>query len=247
LRLAILSDIHGNLTALKAVLLDLEERGGVDRTVCLGDVATNGPQPREVIEFLRGSEWPCVRGNMDEMLANRATEELGTEVPREERRRIQRLDTWTGEQLSDSDRAYLATLKPRIASHPGDSPSFLLYHGSPRSNTEGIYSTMPDDELRTRLKGRRAAVFAGGHTHAQMLRRLDGSAVINPGSVGFPFQRTPTGRILHPSRAEYAIVSSLNYAVDVELLSAPYPLADLRRVVRDTAMPDPDRWISDWF
>jgi diadenosine tetraphosphatase ApaH/serine/threonine PP2A family protein phosphatase len=186
-------------------------------------------------------------GNMDEILANNVTEELGAEVPPEERRRIQRLDTWTAGQLSESDRAYLATFKPRIALDAGEGLSFLFYHGSPVSNTTGVFPTVPDDELRRHLAGYKAAVYAGGHTHSQMFRRLDGSVVINPGSVGFPFQRTSSGRILHPAHAEYAIVRSTDGALSVELLSVPYQLSDLEKVIRDCGMPDPEAWMPDWY
>ena len=123
----------------------------------------------------------------------------------------------------------------------------MFYHGSPRSNLERIYPTMPDDELRGCFVGQKAGLFAGGHTHAQMLRRLDGAVVINPGSVGLPFERTSSGRILHPARAEYAMVSSVDGVLDVELLSVSYPLLDLEKAVLKSGLPDPEQWLSTWY
>ena len=64
MRIALISDIHGNLVSLKVVLADID-RAGVDQIVCLGDVAALGPQPREVVEQLRALGCPCIMGNHD--------------------------------------------------------------------------------------------------------------------------------------------------------------------------------------
>jgi predicted phosphodiesterase len=246
-RVGLLSDIHGNLRALNAVLSDMERRGGVDSTVCLGDVAATGPQPKEVIDFLRGRGWSCVMGNMDELLVRNVPEEVGADVGVQERMKIQGLDAWTRRQVSASDRQYLSTFRSTVELRPEGGPGFLAYHGSPRSNVEGIFPTMSDAELRIHLKGRDRGVLAGGHTHAQMLRRLDGYLIINPGSVGFPFDRTASGRTLHPAHAEYAIVNAVGDVLDVELIAVHYPLSELREDVERSGLPDPRWWMSDWY
>jgi putative phosphoesterase len=246
-KVAIISDIHGNLGALEAVMSDIERRGGVDKTVCLGDVAEHGPQPREVIELLRINKWPCVMGNTDEALAKNVAENPGPEVPVEERRRILRLHAWTRKQVSGSSREFLSMFKPTVEFHSRGGQNFLFYHGSPRSNLERIHPELSDEKLRQCFVGQKTGVFVGGHTHAQMLRRVDGSVVINPGSVGLPFEQTSSGRILHPARAEYAMVSSIDGILDVELLAVSYPLSNLEKTVRRSGVPDPDRWLSKWY
>ena len=245
LQTAILSDIHGNLVALKAVLSDIE-RKKVKRFVCLGDVAANGPQPREVIELLRNAKCPCVMGNTDEALAKNLPEEFGEELT-EDRMRMEELDAWTRKQLTTSHRSYLSTFRPIITLRSRNGPIFQFYHGSPRSNIEGISITTPDDEVASRLEGRRADLFAGGHTHAQMFRRFRASVSLNPGSVGLPFEKDSSGKIRNPTRAEYALASFAEQALNVELLSIPYHLSDLRTAVRNSGMPAPDWWLSDWY
>jgi predicted phosphodiesterase len=95
MRLALLSDIHGNLVALKAVLSDLRRRR-VERFLCLGDVAATGPQPSEVIELLQPMNWPCVMGNTDAMLAKNLPDELkGARNSEEDKRGFRELDEWT--------------------------------------------------------------------------------------------------------------------------------------------------------
>jgi len=243
LRIAVISDIHGNLTALEAILPAIKQ---VDRVVCLGDVAAVGPQPRETIAFLRRMKWPCVMGNSDESLANSVLEdnkELG--APQEEERRLTALDRWTSAQLDRSDRDFLSRLKPTITIEDGRN-SLLCYHGSPRSNTEGIPSTMPDNQVAEILGKRSAAVFAGGHTHAQMVRQLGSSLIMNPGSVGLPFEKNSTGKSANPTWAEYSIVTFNGQNLGVELRRAGYEKAVLENAVRGSGMPNPDWWLADW-
>jgi predicted phosphodiesterase len=246
MRIAIISDIHGNLVALKAALSDIKKRKA-NRMVCLGDVAATGPQPVEAIEHLRNMRCPCVMGNTDETLTRNLPTEFGTGIPEEERKKVEALDLWTRKKLTKSHRRYLSTFKRILEVHFGPDQGLLCYHGSPGSNTDGILPAMPDEELARRLEGYKANVFIGGHTHAQMFRRFFNSLVINPGSIGLPFRIEPLGRVRSPSKAEYALVSSCDGALSVEFVSVRYSLSELRRAVRNSGMPDPDWWLSDWY
>jgi predicted phosphodiesterase len=242
---AIISDIHGNLVALRAAFSDIESRK-VSRVVCLGDVAAVGPQPKETIEFLRKANCACVMGNTDEALAKDLPEVFGTGTP-EERKKLEELDGWTRKELTNFHRRYLSTLKPTLEVRFGSTWRLLCYHGSPNSNRDGIFPTLSDEELTHRLGEYKANVFAGGHTHAQMLRRFLNSLVINPGSVGLPFQKEPSGKIRNPAIAEYAIASFSERTVSVELLSVPYSVTELRRAAKNSGMPDPNWYLSDWY
>jgi putative phosphoesterase len=250
MRLAIVSDIHGNLVALKALLSDLQRRR-VERVLCLGDVAATGPQPCEVIELLQSLRWPCVMGNADEVLARsvpgipRAKE--WNQLPEKEKARMLELVEWTRRQLSRSHRKYLSTFKRTVAFNPKNGPSFLCYHGSPKSNLEQIKATTPDKELSRYLHGHDADIFAGGHTHTQMFRRFRRSIILNPGSVGLPFQVESSGRLRNPTRAEYAIVNFSGKSFGLELLSVPYSKTELQAVVRRSGLPNPALWLRDWY
>ncbi len=243
MRIAVISDIHGNLTALRTILPEIKE---VDRVVCLGDVAAVGPQPHEVIAFLRKTKWPCVMGNADESLANSILGEYEkSKAPEDEKRRLRALDEWTSARLDQSDRRFLLGLKPTITIRDGRN-SLLCYHGSPRSNTERITPTLPDDQVAKILGDRRATVFAGGHTHAQMIRRLGSSMIVNPGSVGLPFETDSAGKTVNPTWAEYSIVTFDGQNLGVELRRAGYEKAGLEKAVRASGMPNPDWWLADW-
>jgi len=247
MRVAIVSDIHGNMVALEAVVSDMEKRGGADRTYCLGDVAAVGPQPAEVVTFLRKEKWPCVMGNCDEALANSVPQTYDeTDASIDEKARMIALDRWTVSKLSVTDRRFLATFKPTIEARVSKA-SLLCYHGSPRSNREGMTATTPDEALSEILKGRDFSIFAGGHTHAQMFRKLGGAIVMNPGSVGMPYVKDSAGRFTNPSWAEYAMLDVDAQDVRVELCRVKYDLAALEKAVRVSGLPKPEWWLQDWF
>ena len=244
MKVAVISDIHGNLTALQAVLPAINKEA--DRVVCLGDIASTGPQPHETIALLKQLEYPCIMGNTDESLLKGPPEDYGRMgMPADDVRRMKVLDRWTRSRITESDRKHLSTLKPTVSLKAGGS-SMFCYHGSPRSNTEGVLPTTPDDELSTIFSDREATIFAGGHTHSQMARRWMSSLIINPGSVGLPFQRDAKGKIRNPAWAEYALVSFERRELKVELRRVSYSLSRLALAVRNSGMPDPDWWLADW-
>jgi predicted phosphodiesterase len=243
LKTAIISDIHGNLTALECVLSAIEN---ADQIICLGDVASVGPQPHDTVTLLGSKGWPVVMGNTDEALASSTLEDYKQlHVSKEERGRMTTLDRWTAAELDDIDRRFLAGFKPTIELKDGHS-SMLCYHGSPRSNTEGILSTTPDRKLTRILAGRAATIYAGGHTHTQMVRKFGTSIVINPGSIGLPFFRDRLGRFRNPTWAEYAMVTTSSSDLKVDLRRKKYSLRSLEKVVRRSGLPNPDWWLADW-
>jgi len=245
LKVAIISDVHGNLTALETVLPAIRKEA--DRVVCLGDVAATGPQPHETIALLKELDLPCVLGNTDESLWKGAPDEFNRKgMSTDEVRRMKALDEWTRFQITNTDREGLSTFKPTITVRAADL-AILCYHGSPRSNTEGILPTTSDDELARVFSKREANIFAGGHTHRQMVRRWRNSIVVNPGSVGLPFEQYGDGTTKNPAWAEYVMLTLGERELNVELRRVRYDLSKLTDAVRKSRMPDPEWWLADWF
>lgn len=187
MRIAVLSDVHGNLSALDAVLSDLDARGGVDQIVVLGDVATMGPQPREVIDRLRERGCEVIQGNTDVWYApDRPPEPSPEEAEDKREERILRLYHWLKDELRPDDVEFLNALPFSYEVAVGPERLWFV-HGSPRKNNEAMWPTTPDEGLRKMLKPARKAgvtVVACGHTHQTMLRILDDITVVNPGVVG---------------------------------------------------------------
>ena len=240
MRIAIISDIHGNSVALDAVLSALQEEQ-VDRTVCLGDVATDGPQPSEVIANLRTLNTPVVMGNMDAWLlnphpypGNSRNARCGNEIR-----------SWDVGRLSSSDLSYVHAFQTTIKMSLDKTVELLCYHGSPQSNVEGISSATSDEDLERLLSGCRTTLLAGGHTHTQMLRRHSGTTIINPGSVGAP--PVQDGHDSRSAWAEYGVVCLESGNLGIEFRRIPVDLNLLIQSARESGMPHADWWLHSRY
>jgi predicted phosphodiesterase len=232
MRVALISDLHANVPALEAVLRDARD-AGVDQIVCLGDVATLGPHPQEILARLRDLRCPCILGNHDEFLLDPPLIRRYTEAPVV----VDSVD-WCRARVSATDLAFLRGFSRTLELPLEGGASLFLFHGTVRSNMETLIATTPADEVDEMLEGRRAAVLAGGHTHVQMLRQHRGMWIVNPGSVGLPFREVvdrgpPT---LLPD-AEYAIVEARADSVGVTLRRVPVERALLRASVAGSDLP----------
>jgi putative phosphoesterase len=244
-RIGILSDIHGNLVAFEAVLAALRAEG-IERLVCLGDVAASGPQPREVVQRLRALRCPVVMGNADEEALNPPEPAAGAD---EDMRRIREINRWTAAQLSADEREFVAGFSSTVTILLADGGSVLCYHGSPQSYDDMLLPTTPAEELDTLLgdAAMAATVLAGGHTHQQMLRRHHKALVINPGSVGLAFDRVPPGPgTRNPSWAEYAVLTDRAGDLRIELRRARFDGVALVAAARASGMPHAEWYASDW-
>lgn len=242
MRIAIISDIHGNLVALEAVLADLD-RFQIDQIVCLGDVAASGPQPHQIVERLQCLNCPVVMGNTDAWLLQ---PQPSTSTD-EDTRRIEDIDRWCIEQLSPADLLYLQTFPPVLEIQLADRITLCCFHGSPRSNADIVMSTSSDQDLEQMLSPFRAPLMAGGHTHMQMLRRYKDLTIINPGSVGLPFEcDSLTGQVRNPPWAEYALVGCENGNLRIELRRVPVVVDTIVQAALMSGMPHAAWWIKDW-
>ncbi|MGO8947243.1 MAG: metallophosphoesterase family protein [Ktedonobacterales bacterium] len=234
-KVAILADIHGNLPALEAVLAEIAAES-IERIVCLGDVATLGPQPHEVIARLRGLGCPVVMGNTDaSLLALQRDKSATGDVWGSQDFDF---DQWCATRLTDDDLAYLRTFQPMVSVSLGDGVTLLCYHGSPRSYDERITAETADDELHEMLAETPAQLYAGGHTHQQLLRRYRDTLVLNPGTVGFAKDAIPPAApVSNPSWAEYAIIASDSGQLDVSLRRVCFDLDALFAALDASGIP----------
>jgi predicted phosphodiesterase len=241
-KIAVLSDIHGNLPALEAVLAEIAAEG-IEHMVCLGDVATLGPQPREVIARLRALRCPVVMGNTDAILLIPQPAEGGTSG----NWRNEDFHRWCAAQLTADDLAYLRTFQPTISVRLGDGLTLVCYHGSPRSYDERITAETPDEALHRMLAETPAQLYAGGHTHQQLLRRHRDALVLNPGTVGFTKDAiSPAASIRNPSWAEYAVITSDGGQLNVSLRRVPFDLDALFAALDASGIPRTHWRKGDW-
>jgi putative phosphoesterase len=239
MRLGLISDIHGNLFALEAVLAELE-REELDRIVCLGDVVA-GPRANEALARVRDLGCPVVMGNWDAWSVGGMPE---PSTPVEEK--LYAIGAYWAERLRDEDREFIRTFVPTLDLEAGEGRRLLCFHGSPSSFDDWIVATTPDAEVAGMLEGVRADVLLGGHTHLQMLRRYEDSLFVNPGSVGLPFELWSPDDVQIAPRAEYAIVTWSDGRFAVDLRRTTYDVEAHLRGGLDSGMPYADWWAASW-
>ncbi len=248
MRLAVISDVHGNLSALTAVLQDFETTTP-DQTVLLGDVANFGPQPHETLTKLKELDFPTVMGNTDASLLQPPTLE-SIENPTDDTPFFLAVENWCAEQLTEEDQHYIRTFQPTIKLEI-DGVSALLFHGSPRSYNDIIKAATPEETLDEFFAGEKAQVMAGGHTHTQLLRRYKDGLLINPGSVGLPFLYAQVAKekveVVNPHWAEYALVETVHGQPSVTFRRVPYDVTPLIGAARSSIMPYAERWLEGWL
>ncbi|MDZ7704859.1 MAG: metallophosphoesterase family protein [Trueperaceae bacterium] len=241
--LAIISDVHGNLSALDAVLEDID-RAGCERIVCLGDVANFGPQPQETLHRVRTLGIPVVRGNTDEYLLRQRTADDVTKV-NDDTPRFLAIENWCAAQMDEADRAYLQALPKTVGVEVGGLEP-LCCHGSPRSHSDIIVATTPDDTLGHYLAGVTATLVASGHSHAPLLRRYRDKLFVNPGSVGLPYEILPNGDARNPPWAEYALLRVVDRHPRIEFRRVPYDIQPVIAAAYEHDMPFADWWTEGW-
>jgi predicted phosphodiesterase len=238
-RIGLISDIHGNLFALDAVLAELE-RENLDGLICLGDVAV-GPQPREALARVRGLGCPVVMGNWDAWFLDRPAppqDEIGAI--------LHEITAFWGDQLTDDDLASMRTFVPRLELPLDDGEIALCFHGSPASYDDFIFATTPDEELRRMFGELRASVMIGGHAHLQLLRRFEQIVVVNPGSVGLPFSDWWPDRVRIAPRAEYGLLVHDQGQLRVDFRRTAYDVDALLQLCLESGMPHARWWVDCW-
>ncbi|MFC0470227.1 metallophosphoesterase family protein [Halalkalibacter kiskunsagensis] len=187
MRIAFLSDIHGNATALEAVLGDLRSQQ-VDKICFLGDLCFRGPEPKRVLDIVRSLETDVIKGNADEWLVRGIKE---GEVPDSALSIMQQERDWTLQRLNEDDLTYLKNLPTELVLEDGLDSIVHAFHATPTSLFDVV---LPDQtkEIENNLMQRDDAdLYVYGHIHQPFIRSLHGKNVVNTGSVGMPFDGHP--------------------------------------------------------
>ncbi|HZL64612.1 MAG TPA: metallophosphoesterase family protein [Thermoleophilia bacterium] len=169
-RLAVFSDVHGNLPGLEAILADIEARS-VAQTLCLGDLVGYGPFPNEVAALIRDRGIPTLMGNYDQGIGF-ATGDCGCVYKTDEQRAEGAVSlAWTGEVASDETRAYLRSLEARFAID-SSAGEMLAVHGSPRRINEYLFEDRPASAMARMAAENPYRAILFGHTHVPYAREV---------------------------------------------------------------------------
>jgi putative phosphoesterase len=216
-RVAVVADVHGNAVALEAVLAEIE-RERPDVLVSCGDL-TWGPLPLETVALLE--PWHgrsrFVRGNSERELVERTM--VDSEIAR-----------WEHEQHDAAPLAeYLGRVEATVTVEVDGIGATVFSHGSPRSDEECVTFETPAERVAEFTAGVEAACVVTAHTHMQFQRRVGGMRLLNPGSVGLPYEP-------EPGFAWWAVLGP-----DVELRRTPYDLDAAVARLREAGMPNFER------
>jgi predicted phosphodiesterase len=261
MRLAVLSDIHGNLVALEAVLADLESLGGADVTWVLGDLALGGPRPVECIRRIRAmadaakeaaekdasqkGKLRLVSGNTDRYLVTGTRPRIKPPENEDEMRaafqnsaKTDARINWTAAQLSYEDYDFLRKLGGECDLNVPSYGGVIGYHAVPGDDEPIITPNMPDHEIADTLLDREGRLAIYGHIHKQWDRDLTvgGWRVINVGSIGMSFDM--------PGKAQWGLFTFQDGNVKVDLRAIPYDVEVVIADLNTVGIPAPEMTID---
>jgi predicted phosphodiesterase len=237
MRYALISDIHANLPALRAVLDDIAGRKDVDAMYHLGDLTGYAPWPNEVVALLREREIPGVAGNYDSTMAT-DYKHCGcrADTPRDEE--LSHLSfEWTRAHVTPETKKYLGSLPFRVDIRPlgghVSGPTVTIVHGNQTLNTVYVTEDRSDPFLEKMAKdiGARAGdIICFGHTHKPWQRTVGGVQFINTGSVGRPKDGD--------WRACYVLLTIDQSAASVEFVRVSYDVDQAANAIRESDLPN---------
>ncbi|CAG7646559.1 metallophosphoesterase family protein [Paenibacillus allorhizosphaerae] len=230
MRLAVLSDTHGNAVAFEAVAQDLR-RQSPDAFVFLGDLAMRGPQPAECIDLLRSLDpLVSIKGNHDHYFARyRDASEWVPKNAKEEmnRRQLQ----YNQRLLSSEEQHWVGHWPTEHVLHAGNIQA-ELYHASPASLAKITWPWAANDELDALRKDESTQLVLYGHIHHAFVRSANGRLIVNSGSIGLPFDGD--------NRASYALIDVTGRDIAVHIRRIAYDIDQVVRIAKDRNMPDVD-------
>ncbi len=223
-----ITDIHGNLPALQAVLREID-RLGVDELVCGGDLVGYGPSPDEVCAVIAERRIPAIYGNYDHAIA-RDLEDCGCAYRDREERAVGRLSVdWTLRHTSDASKAFMRTLPFEHAVELGGT-RVRVVHGSPRKVNEYLFEDKPASLYERLARDAAGRVLVFGHTHKPWIREHGGVLFVNCGSVGKPKDGDP--------RAAFALVEARNGTPSARIVRVDYDPGPVAAQIRAAGLPD---------
>jgi len=185
MKIAVIADVHANYAALQAITTHIED-WQPDQVIVAGDLVNRGPRPLECLHFVQAKTtadgWLSVRGNHEEYVIEQADPGFPRQGPVAD---VHRGSLWTYEQL-DSEVAALEAMPFDLSLRAPDGGEIRITHASMLSLRDGIFPWTSDTELEQKI-GPPPALFLVGHTHTPLIRRLNGTLVVNAGSSGLPF------------------------------------------------------------
>ncbi|MEK3991716.1 metallophosphoesterase family protein [Robertmurraya sp. FSL R5-0851] len=215
MKLAFISDIHGNAIALDAVLQDIQQKN-VDKVVVLGDICYRGPEPQRALDLVRALDCNVIKGNADEWVVRGVQQ---GEVPDHVLELMNKERDWIVSQLSDESIDYLKAL-PTQLNLEVEGIRIHAFHATPDSLFEVVPPTANDETILEKLVTSEEDLYIYAHIHKPYIRFINGKCIVNIGSVGLPFDGL--------NKASYSIVEINEGSIQTSNVRVSY---DVHKVV----------------
>lgn len=247
MRIALFSDIHANLPALKAFFKDVKNKD-IDAMYCLGDLVGYNIWPNEVIEEIRKRNIPTIAGNYDFGIG-RSSDDCGCAYKTEEEKANGSVSiSLTNELVNDSNRKYLRTLPAHIKLEfqlNDDKFNVLFVHGSPRRINEYLFEDRAEKSMLRIMEQADADVMCFGHTHKPYHKILKSDNeeqqrfrhAINIGSVGKPKDKDNRGGYVILTVNQDTSIADRN-AIQIEFVRFDYDIEKAAKAVEDSILPN---------
>lgn len=233
-KIAIISDIHGNIPALNAVLDDIKQKN-IREIICLGDLAGKGPNPAEAVDIIKAECSSVLLGNWDVMIS----QENDFEMVR-----------WAREKLGEARLEYIRNL-PFSLDFCLSGRLTRLFHASPQGVFYRVHSNSPSEKILglfdntentgSTLGGQQPDIVGYGDIHGAYIRYFDDKVVFNVGSVGNPLDITLASYVI--LEGEYN--SKENKGFNISFIRVPYDIELAIKLARESDMPEIDAYINE--
>jgi putative phosphoesterase len=228
-RIAVVSDIHGNVTAFEAILADLQ-RTTPDLILHGGDLTMNGSSSALIVDHVRDLGWLGVIGNTDQMLVEpKSFEDFAAPIPSLETlwNSVRDIAAAAREELGDERLAWLGSLSCSVS-----QDRIALVHATPASPWHAPEPEAGDEELQSAYRSLGQSVIVHGHIHRPYVRRCGSTTIVNTGSVSLSYDGDP--------RASYALLDDS----EATIRRVEYDIQKEVRALRDQRVPHAE-WIAN--
>jgi len=227
MKLAILSDIHGNEQAFKSVLEDISKIN-VTHLVILGDISFRGAKPKQCLDLVKGLDAKVIKGNADEWIVRGVQQ---GEVPEKALAMMQAEQSWAKSKLSDEDLHYLKSLPETLEIPLTNQIQLYACHATPTSLFDVISDQATNEEFLPFIEANeRANYYVYGHIHLPFTRQFSGKKIINTGSVGLPFDGDP--------RASYIVFDRTEKDIQIQFRRVSYDVEQACQDLDDEGYPE---------
>jgi putative phosphoesterase len=242
MRIAVISDIHGNGVALRKALESIEKKS-IDLIVCLGDICYGGPEPLECLKLIQSYVDYCVIGNSDSTIIKFITlKDTFNLISSEKFTHIREEVQWVADNLGQDNLQYLASLPLYVDVPIGSNMTLKMFHGNLSSNNMTLSA---EDMIVLGKQSEDSIIYAFGHTHQPYLQQYGNVSFLNPGSIGATNVKQKDGSKLSLPYIRYAIVDT-DYGLSIEFVQLDMSLNMLRESFNRSSIPNKDDYLVRW-